>query len=324
MKRVVCWIAVAAALVITGCEKKDAPGASGALSAPELDLFRSVPGGNNLVFGGSYAKLQNFMQRTALGRMSRDAAESLGGKALADWMQCFADMKGLTIAGGARFMGGAELRMVMSGVGIAEISQCSTKSGFKTTPDADNKFVTIEIPGPNGPMTQGYLLVAPNTLYTRGTATFGGVGVSMMSGTRADLEGDLAGAKQKNVATDTALQSVIAKADRSKTVWFAGSAAGTLLGDKLGEVYGSIDIGSGFAFDVIVQFVDAELQRQIEDNIDQVKKMSDKAPSKEMKTLVDNLVAKRVGDRMRFALKVDDSQLEALMSMSGGMLGGGM
>lgn len=318
MKRVVCWIAVSV-LAVAACRKNES--SSGALAGAELDLFRNVPAGNNLVFGGSYAKLQNFMQRSAVGRMSKDAAESVGGKALADWLQCFADMANLKFAGGARFGGsGGELRMVMTGVGVAEITACAAKSQFKAIPDADGKFLAVEMPGPSGPMTGGYLLIGDRTLYTRAAVNL--AGGTAVSASRAELEADIASAKQKSVATDSALQSTIAKVDRTKTVWFAGNAANTPLADKIGEVYGAIAIESGFGLDVMVQFTDEQLQEMIETNIDQVKRMSDSAKEPAMKRLVDNLDARRIGDRMRITLQVSDADADAFFNTLGGMNGG--
>lgn len=318
MMRVV-W-AIAVAITAGSCEKKDAPAASGALDAAEAELLQRVPAGNDLVFGGSYAKLQDFMQRTALGRMSRDAAEDLGGKGMAAWMQCISNMQGLRFAGGIRFGdAGTEMRMITSGASIDDFRRCATKAGLTAAVDPDGKFLRVELPGPSEPIAQGYLVAGDRVLYLRGTIRVG-AGMNVTSAPRAELEADLAGARQRNAANDASTRSLLAKADRSKTAWFAGTA--TPVSKKLGEIYGSLDVGDGVALDVIVQFADAELQAQIEDNLDQVKKHADQAPSQAMKQLVDNISARRVGDRTRFSLKVTDDQLDALMQVSGGMLGG--
>src|SRR5678815_595479 len=92
MMRVLCGM-IAVGITVSGCDKKDAPAASGALSAAETELLQRLPAGNQIVFGGSYAKLQDFMQRTALGRMSRDAAEEVGGKTMVAWMQCISNIQ---------------------------------------------------------------------------------------------------------------------------------------------------------------------------------------------------------------------------------------
>jgi hypothetical protein len=318
MMRVVCGIAVA--ITAGACEKKDAPAASGALSSAESELLSRVPAGNHLVWGGSYAKLQDFMQRSALGRASREAAEEMGGKGMAAWMQCISNMQSLRFAGGIRFGdAGTEMRMVTSGAGIDDFRGCATKAGLTAAVDPDGKFLRVELPGPSEPIAQGYLVVADRVLYMRGAIHFG-AGMTITSAPRAELEADIAGLREHSAATDPGTSALLAKVDRSKTAWFAGSA--TPVAKGLGEVYGSLDVDNGVAVDVVVQFTDQQLQTQIEDNLDQVKKHADQAPSKAMKQLVDNLSARRVGDRTRFSLKATDEQLDALMQMSGGMFGG--
>lgn len=318
MIRVVCWIAVA--ITAGACDKKRAPAASGALSSAESELLSRVPAGNHLVWGGSYAKLQDFMQRSALGRASREAAEEMGGKGMATWMQCISSMQSLRFAGGIRFGdAGTEMRMVTSGAGIDDFRGCATKAGLTAAVDPDGKFLRVELPGPSEPIAQGYLVVADRVLYMRGAINFG-AGMTITSAPRAQLEADVAGAREHSAATDASTSALLAKVDRSKTAWFAGNA--TPIAKGLGEVYGSLDVNNGIAVDVVVQFTDQQLQTQIEDNLDQVKKHVDEAPSKAMKQLVDNISARRVGDRTRFSLKATDEQLDALMQMSGGMFGG--
>jgi len=315
--RVLCGM-IAVGITVSGCDKKDAPAASGALSAAETELLQRLPAGNQIVFGGSYAKLQDFMQRTALGRMSRDAAEEVGGKTMVAWMQCISNIQSLRFAGGLRFGdAGAELRMITAGAGVDDFRQCATKAGLTAAVDPDGKFLRVEVPAQGESLAQGFLAIGERELYQRG-AIRPGAGMSAASAPRAELEADIAGTRQSNATGDAS--TLIAKVDRSKTAWFAGVA--TPIAKGLGEIYGSLDVGNGVALDVIVQFADRQLQTQIEDNLDQVKKHADEAPNKAMKQLVDNISARRVGDRTRFTLKVTDEQLDALMQMSGGMFGG--
>jgi hypothetical protein len=321
MKPRVSWVAVVL-FALVACEKSGSKG-SGEMSGADLDLFRSLPAGQTVVFGGNYMKLQNFMTNSAAGKLARQLSESLG-KGMKEWMDCFSDLKDLKIAGTASFVGksGGEMRMVMAGATLDQLVGCANKAGFKITPASDGKYVGIEIPSPMGAQTQGYLKLANGALYTRQMFSLAGGMPTVTPATRDNLEADIAGIAKNSVAEDSKMQAILAKADRSKTVWFAGSADGTPLSDKVGELYGSLDISPGLAFDVTAQITNADLAKKIEDGVDQMKKMADKMPS-ELKSVIEDLQLKRDGDRLRFIAKISDAQLAALVNAAG-MFGGGL
>jgi hypothetical protein len=308
-------------LSLAACEKSDGGKASGPLSSADAELFKSLPTGSNVVFGGNYMKLQNFMQNTALGKMTKQMTDA-AGKGLTEWMECFAALKDLKVAGAVSMAGkkGAELRMVFSGAGVKDITNCANKAGFKVTADADNKFVGIEVVNPMGNQTQGYLVLPSGNIYTRQAFSLGGM-MSVTPATRAELEGDVAGLAKGTVADDKKIQDLVSKVDRSKTMWFAGSADGTPLADKVGEMYGSLEISPGVAIDVTVQVTDSSLAKQAEEGIDQMKSMADQLPG-DLKSVVKDLEFKRNGDRLRFAVKMSDAQISSIMSTMGGMMGG--
>jgi hypothetical protein len=306
------WILVVCSFV-AACEK-DGGKASGALSSADLDLFKSLPSGAPLVFGGNMMKVQNFMT-SAFG----EAMAQMMGKGMTSWNECFAAFKDVKIAGELQLGTGksAEMRMVMSGIALDDVAKCADKAGFKAAPDADNKFITVDAQTPMMNLTYGYLKLANGALYTRQSFMMM-AGPTIVPGRRADLENDIATLKG-TVADDKGLQDLIAKVDRSKTLWFAGTGAGTPIADKVGEAFGSFDVSPGMSADVTVQLKNESDAKSAEDAVAQARKMSDKLPG-ELKSIVDGLDFTRKGDRVHFAIKVTDAQLKTLVGT--GMLGG--
>jgi hypothetical protein len=307
---------------LVACEKSGSK-ASGDMSTADLDLYRSLPAGQTVVFGGNYMKLQNFLNTSAAGKLARQLSESLG-KGMKEWMDCFADLKDLKIAGTVNVAGrsGGEIRMVMAGATLDQLVGCATKAGFKITPANGGNYVTIEMPSPLGAQNQGYLKLASGALYTRQTLSFAGGSPGMTTATRDALEADIAAVGRNSVADDAKMQAIIAKADRSKTVWFAGTGEGTPLSDKVGEFYASFDISPGVALDATVQVTNSDLVKKIQDGVDQMKKMADQLPA-EVKKVIQDLEVKRDGDHLRFVAKISDEQIAELVKTAN-MFGAGL
>jgi hypothetical protein len=310
---------VSLALVLgttAGCEKDGAPKGSGELSSSDKDLFKFLPRGETAVFGGNYMKLQKFMT-SQLGKATAAAMEKFG-PGMTKWMECFVDMHDLKLAGSANVKGkDIQLRMVFTGMKLADVEHCAGQAGFKTATDPDGKFLAIDLPPPAG--TQGYLVLDGGAVYTRQSMVISAIPVVTPAG-RADLEGDIAATRKDNALGDAKLQALVAKTDRTKTVWFAGSGAGTSVSDKLGELYGSFDISSGIAVDVTFQLTDPALVTKLEDGVHEMKKMSDQLPG-DLKDIVQAIQFSRNGDHVRFAVKVSDSQLASIVKQAG-MFGG--
>jgi hypothetical protein len=314
----VSWVGIVL-VALVACEKAGSKG-SGEMSGPDLDLYRSLPAGETVVFGGNYMKLQSFMTSSAGGKLMRQYTDSLG-KGMKEWMDCFAELKDLKVAGSVSFSS-LEMRMVMSGATLDQLVGCANKAGFKNSVTPDGKYAAIEIASAMGPMNQGYLKLASGALYTRQSFSLAGGMPSVTPAGRDKLEADIAAIGKNSVADDSKMQAIIAKADRSKTIWFAGSAAGTPVADKVGELYGSFDIAPGISFDVTAQITNADLIKKIEDGVDQMKKMADQLPG-DLKSVVEDLQVKRDGDHLRFIAKISDEQIASLMSAAG-MFGGGL
>jgi hypothetical protein len=137
---------------------------------------------------------------------------------------------------------------------------------------------------------------------------------------RAELEADIKSVGASNATSDSKLQALVAKVDRSKTVWFVGNGGNTPIADKLGDVYGSFDIASGLAADVTIQLKDSELVTKIEDGVKEMKKMSDQLPG-DFKDVVEGLKFNRDGDHVRFSIKISETQLAGIIKQAG-MFGG--
>jgi hypothetical protein len=207
--------------------------------------------------------------------------------------------------------------MIFTGMKVADIATCAGKASYKTETDPDGKYISVELPAPAG--KQGYLAAPNGALYMRQSMIISAA-PTVTGATRADLEADLNAAASSNALSDTKIQALIAKTDRTKTMWFAGSGVGTSVADKLGELYGSFDLGNGFSADVTFQLLDKALLDKLEEGVAEIKKMADQLPGT-MKDAVQSLQFSRKADHVRFAVKLDDKQLGDLMRQAN-MLGG--
>ncbi len=301
-------------LALAACEKDGAaPKGSGELGADDKALFSLLPSGANAVFGGNYMKLQDFMSST-LGKSTEQLMEKYG-PGMGEWTKCFVQMKDLRIAGAANITGtkGLDLRMVWTGMKLDDVAKCAARGNFKATLAEDGKFLSVDLPAPSG--TQGYLVTPTGPLYVRQQMIISAAPVVTPS-TREELEKDLANAKTANVIGDSKMMALIGKADRTKTVWFAGSGAGTSAAAKVGEVFGSFDMNDGIGVDVTAQILDDAMLGKIEDGVAELKKMADSLPGS-MKEVVSQLKFTRKGDLARFAIKVDNKQLADLIKQAG-------
>jgi hypothetical protein len=300
------------ALALAACEKDaSTPKGSGDLTAADKELFKFLPTGSTAVFGGNYMKLQKFMEST-LGKMTAGAIEKMG-PGMPEWAACFTELKDLHLAGAANVAGkGLDLRMVFTGMKIEDVDACAKRAKFPTTIDSDNKFIAVTLPPPAG--VQGYLVTSTGALFMRQQMEIS-VAPVIMPTSRADLEKDLADSAKASALTDTKIQALIAKADRTRTIWFAGTGKGTIAADKLGELIGGFDLDNGFSVDVSLQLTDPALLDKLEDGVKEIKKMSEQLPGN-MKDAVNSLQFTRKGDHVRFVLKLDEKQLADLMQQA--------
>jgi hypothetical protein len=325
-----CAALVAALVVAPGCEKSGsgagggepaAGKASGKPTAEEAAMLASLPGGNLALFGGNYMQFQKYMQESPLARMV-GALEQQGVPGMTEWMTCFVEGKQLVMLGGVKLEGTrVDMRFLMKGMTLAEIAACAARAGFPATIDEDGKFLALDMPNPLGTMRSGYLVVAGGALYTRQTMPF--PEPQLVPVDRPALEAEVAQLARGTAANDTALVRQLAQLDRSRAVWFVATAADTPLASKLGLVHGTFDIEDGLHIDVTAQVLDKAIANQIADGIPKVKQQAGQlGPA--VKSVIEGLQFSRKGDRLRFALAVDNAQLAAMMDALGPMMGAGL
>lgn len=300
-------IALVFLALVAACDKgqESAPSVSAPMSADEAALFKKLPSGASIVFGGNYMKLQDMMQ-SALG-------EALAGMGpgLKEWSACWADLKSLKVAGSASFGGGgAQMQTVFTGATLDDMKKCADKAGYKSALDADGKYLLIEMETMGKKVEQGMLQLPGNVIYTRQSMNFGG-GPVVVPGSRADLEADMAKLAQATALDDKELAAIVAKTDRTQSFWFAGTAAGTVLGDKVGKVHGTFDLASGIAMDITVQVVDPSIASKVVEAVPQLKKSAASMPA-ELRPMIENLSVTRDGDQVRAKLKLTPAQVAAL------------
>lgn len=277
------------------------------MTADEAALFEMLPSDSSLVFGGNYMKLQSFMQ-SALG----DAIGAMG-PGMVEWSQCWADFKDMKLAASVSFDGGGgQMQTVFTGATLDEMKKCADKAGFEATVDGDGKYLRLEMTTLGKKVEQGMLQLPGNFIYTRQTLSFGGGAADVVPSSRAELEGDMAKLAQGSVLDNKELMALVEKVDRTKRFWFAGTAAGTPLGDKVGKARGTFDLGPGMAVDITVQVVDSAIADKIMQTIPQVKKSAASMPA-ELRPMVENLSVTRDGDQLRAQLQLTDTQVAALM-----------
>ena len=323
-QRLVLVLALALAGSV-GCEKSGgfSSKGSGKLSADENALLAHLPAGNTALFGGNYMKLQKYMQSSPMASMMSALNKQSPG--VVEWTNCFVELPNLSLLGGVKIGATAEMAFVTKGMTVDQVETCAKRAKFPATIDPDKKFIGFEMPNPLGTIKTGYLVLADGTLYTRQAFPLGGAiggAAAMISVDRPTLETEAAAIAKANASQDTALLAELDHVDRSKAMWFVGSGARTPIADKLGLVYGTIDIGNGMAFDITAEVKDKALADKVSEGVPEIKKQASSMPGG-LGPIVEQLQFNRSGDRLRFGLKLTDEQLSTLFKSMGAMMGGG-
>jgi hypothetical protein len=306
------------------CEKASTK-SSGPLDDADLALLKQIPGGNVVLFGGNYMKMQDFMS-SSLGKgfvgLAQKTAQASGSELQGDmhaYMACFSELNALRMVGGVSLDGGLTMRIAMSGVTLKQIQACAEKGKQKTTLDPDGKYLSIDVYTPGGslPSTFGYLALPTGAISMRVTMGMPSLGAAALSpnmivASRADLEADAAAAAKRSATDDSALVSQLEKLDRSKTVWLAASGKGTPLASKLGTASATMDLSNGLAIDMTVQFTDANLASQVDMGMTQIKQMKDQVPA-DYRSIIENIKYDKNGDQLHFAASISDAQIGMLM-----------
>lgn len=318
MKRVSLWASAVAFLFVAACEKDHAT----QVDSGDTALFAHVPAGQDVLWGGNYTKVQSVFEN--MGPLFDQMGS--GGHIMSQWMTCFGKLSDLPkskFVGGAHIAdGGVTLTFAMSGFTVDDIAKCGNDAGLATKIDADHKFVAIDMPrmGTQPQLTLGYLVLSDGSLYSRESFKLG-LAPSFTVPSRAELEADIAGLGGTSAASDPMLASLGGKVDRVKTVWFIATGAKTPLAGRLGEVYGTLDMKSGIAFDVTAQLLEKADADKAEEGVATIKGMAEQVPA-EFKEVIKSIQLQRTGDHLHLHLALSAEQLEHLMSQLGTMIPG--
>ncbi|MBA2542659.1 MAG: hypothetical protein H0V17_23650 [Deltaproteobacteria bacterium] len=309
---------VAGALLATGCEKAG-PTASGKLSDDETELMSRLPNNVGLAFGGNLPRLQKHLADSPIMKFARVGNEMVSGTNA--WQDCLAEKKFKNMLGTVDVRDGFELKFLMTGLDMDDLVGCAKHAKMKYELDSDNKFIAIEIVGPNIKTKLPYLVLSDGAIYGNYSFNISGGDVDFQETNRTQMENEIVATKKDNATHNEKLLATMEKADRKMGMWFAGSAEeGTLIGDKVHEVFGSLDLEGGLDVDATVQMADKRFTGQVMDSIDSARD-SARLLGPELKQVLNGLTVKRDGDRIWFKLKVSNRQLNDLFDKFGSMMG---
>lgn len=318
--RIGASLVVAALVSSAGCEKAG-PKASGKLSEDELTLMAKLPNKFGLAFGGNLPRLQGHLAKSPLMKFARAAESFDGGNA---WQDCLGAKQFKGMLGVLDVRSGFELRMVMTGLDITDLEGCAKQAKLPHKVDSDRKFITLEIATEAGATKMPYLVLDDGAIYGRFKLGFGSMLTPKFEEpSRATMETDIAMAKSDNATMNATLIATMEKADRQKGVWFAGTAEGTLVGDQVHELFGTMDLEGGLEIDATVEMASGSVTKKVMDSVEQARDAGGMLGS-ELKKVIDALEVKRDGDRVRFSLKVSNAQLEKVFDTLSPMMGGSM
>jgi hypothetical protein len=315
----------AGVLALAGCEKDSGLSSktSGSIKANERSLLQHLPGGNVGLFGGNYLRIQDWLQNSAFAKFMGDLESVQPG--LKEWTNCFVTTgsRSLVMLGAVAYEGDTlTMRYVMKGFGVDDVKACAQKAGYPVEVDADGKYVSIGMATAMGPMRTGYLVLDDGALMTRTAMAMPPSAMVPTPTTRADLEADQALRSKGTAADDASLVAELARIDRDRAVWFVADASDTPIGDKLGSLRGWIDIGGGIAMDVSFQLKDAAMADEISRGIPEMKKQAG-ILGKDVADVIKSIQFEQKGDRLRFAVKISEAQLERMMEQMAPFMGGG-
>ncbi|MBK9033573.1 MAG: hypothetical protein IPL61_20305 [Myxococcales bacterium] len=326
MKNIALGLTVIAAMGLAACEKDSgkmpAAKGSGKLTADEAELLARLPAGGNVVFGGNYFGLQQWLANSPMARMSAEMDPVMGA-----WNACLTRVD-FAMAGAGGFDDGVlRMAMFMKGLPMAKVRQCATDSGLPVQDDPDGKFLSVELETRDGmPLAMPYLEVDGGlyTVVSMKIETAGGIKPVALRIDRATLERDQAGLANATLATDPRMGAWLAKVDRTRTFFFAGSGAGSPIADKVGLVYGGISIKDGLAIDVTAELLEPGAASEVVRQWQRARSELDRIPAsmQVLKDIIRAVKLGRTGDGVRVVARVTDAQLEELVKALGPMMAG--
>lgn len=312
------------AVCLLACEKDATPRSkpSGSLNQQETGLLAKLPAGAQFVFGGNFYDAQRWLAESPLAGIGR----TMQPTELTAWNECLATQKQMAMAvAGTVDRSQLRLTFFMRGMTIEDLARCGERAKVTVSVDADRKFARVELPAQNGiEMTAPYLAV-DGGLYSRLGMSFAGLAsgaVEQEPITRADLEAEQAKLAQSSMATDARMQSLLARVDRSRPFFFAGSAAGTPIADQLGDVWGSFAVERGLEFDGVFALKDPKMVDQAVDGFGELRSRLGSLPPSmsSVKALVKGVRLSKSKDGLVVSARISNQALTEALTQLGPML----
>lgn len=305
MRSITLGTCAAILLASAGCEKAG-PHGSGKLTADERGRLAHLPADADFVFGGNVMRLQKLFDGPLVGDVLRQAEAFAPG--MRSWVGCFAAHDDLVMTGAVK-LDGLQMRFVMKGMTIDDLARCAAAAHFTSHVDPDRRFITIETRGALA-HRYGYLVLDDGSIY--GKQELGLVFVhDDASNARSALEADVATTAKRDVTANAALAALIERADRSRGIWLAGSAADTPFGDQLGAVVGSLDLGDdGLRVDLDLD-THGGLARDAVESFEQARSAAAML-GPELSDVLSSIELSRSGDRLHVSARLTSRHLAAV------------
>ncbi len=326
-------LALCATLAISalGCEKSSDPAGkpSGELNKDESALFDYLPGDANIVFGGNYGSMMKHWQTSPLKTFADKAAASVGNQdAMQKYMSCWVEeVTDGGFAGAVTFTDGdAQLSMLFDDLSVETMKKCAEGSGYTFNIDAEGKSAKLAgVPdGMGGTTDASYYFIEKNTVLFSMKMSLS-LGALPESPSAEELATFVADAKKNPASKSASITAMVAKADRSKALWFAGSGAGTPVADKLSGGHGWFDIdASGMSIGFAVDFPSADIPKEAAKGFSQLKQQVGSLPAPikgPVKKILAKSSLKASGKSLKGKVVVSNKAMEELVPAMG-MLGG--
>ncbi len=332
MKNLVLTLSLVSGLCMTASCKKEDSGkvsASGELNSSEKGLLAHLPGDGQVVFGGRYGKFMDYWKNSPLKGLASDLMKMTGQKSdMSDYMNCWMEEGGekMTIAGTLNMQGqGVEMRMVFGGLKKELFIKCAGKGGMASKVDEDGKYLELQnVPnGMGGTYNIGYYFINDET--TLFAMTMSVLGSAPKTANRAELEAALKSVESASAASNSELAALAKTADRSKAFWFAGSAKGTPLADKIKGGTAWIDADStSLSMGFSIQVTDSEMPKTAVDGYNKAKgdlgKMVPPGFKKPLETFLKDVHLSADGETLNGRFKLTNEVLDEVVPQAKGML----
>lgn len=317
------WISVVGGMIAgAACERDDDSSdreASGAPTDTEEALLAHLPADAHAVFGGSYERLSEHWEESAL-RSLTEFDELAGGQdAAADYMTCWLGGDAADDYAGALWLDDSVLTVsvVFDGLKQDTLKRCADEAGIAYRGDDDGKYVELQdVPDGQGRTSNvGYYFVDSDTAFLSLDLEFGLVDHELVELSRADFEERLQAAEEgASVAEKGVMAEMFEDAQRSRAFWIAGTAEGTPLEDGMEGGHGWFDLREeGLKFAFTVDLASAEVASSAVEQFEEFEDMTAFLPSVVSDladSIFENSTLASSGTTLKGNFKVENEPLE--------------